>query len=111
KKVLSGAKIRHLIESHFGELMETPRNDPSQPAVDYSYADLNVRVGFINPVTEPFCGDCNRLRLTAEGQIRNCLFSNDEWNAKSILREGGSDENLIELIRACVGAKKAGQGT
>ena len=58
-----------------------------------------ARIGFINPVTQPFCGDCNRLRLTAEGQVRNCLFSTVEWDARALLRGGGTDEELAELVR------------
>jgi cyclic pyranopterin phosphate synthase len=67
-------------------------------------------VGFINPVTHSFCGKCNRLRLTAEGQIRNCLFSTTEWDARALLRGGGSDEQLAELIESAIGAKRAGHG-
>ena len=75
-----------------------------------SIADGGGAIGFINPVTQPFCGDCNRLRLTAEGQVRNCLFSTDEWDARAVLRGGGTDDELAELVRASVGAKRAGHG-
>jgi cyclic pyranopterin phosphate synthase len=84
--------------------------DPSQPAVDYAFADSGGRVGFINPVTEPFCDDCSRLRITAEGQVRNCLFSTVEWDARELLRHGATDEQLADLVRQCVGAKKTGHG-
>ena len=67
-------------------------------------------IGFINPVTQPFCHDCNRLRLTAEGKVRNCLFSTVEWDARAVLRGGGSDEDLSELVRDCVWNKKPGHG-
>jgi cyclic pyranopterin phosphate synthase len=67
-------------------------------------------VGFINSVTQPFCAACDRLRLTAEGQIRNCLFSTVEWDARQVMRTGGSDETLANLIVECVAAKKAGHG-
>jgi cyclic pyranopterin phosphate synthase len=109
-QVLSGSEIRELLERAFGPLEPVHRTDPSQPARDYQYADGRGRVGFINPITEPFCHDCNRLRITAEGQLRNCLFSTSEWDARSILRGGGSDEDLEQLIRRCVAAKKAGHG-
>ena len=54
--------------------------------------------------------DCNRLRITAEGKVRNCLFSVTEWDARDILRSGGTDEELSELVQACVAAKKPGHG-
>jgi cyclic pyranopterin phosphate synthase len=110
EQVLSGAKIRTILDSEFGPLVPARRDDPSQPAVDYEFADGSGRIGFINPVTQPFCGDCNRLRLTAEGQIRNCLFSTVEWDARAMLRGGSSDEELVQLVRDCVAAKKPGHG-
>src|SRR5262249_16148963 len=84
--------------------------DPSQPATDFRYADGGGRVGFINPVTQPFCGACNRLRLTAEGDVRNCLFSIAEWDARALLRGEGTDADLAQLIQDCVAAKKPGHG-
>jgi cyclic pyranopterin phosphate synthase len=68
------------------------------------------RIGFINPVSQPFCGDCNRLRITADGKLRNCLFSTTEWDARALLREGASDEEIVQLVRDCVAAKKPGHG-
>jgi cyclic pyranopterin phosphate synthase len=68
-------------------------------------------VGFINSVTEPFCGSCDRLRLTAEGCLRNCLFGLDEWDLRTILRGNGTDEQLQDLFRECVSKKKAGHGS
>lgn len=109
-QVLTGEEIRSRIEEAIGPLEPSERNNPSQPAVDYDFSDGSGRIGFINPVTQPFCGDCNRLRLTAEGQVRNCLFSTEEWDARAILRGGGSDDDLAKLVRDCVGAKKPGHG-
>lgn len=114
-QVLSGQRIREIIEQHFGPLKLADRDDPSQPAVDYAIANQSSasregRVGFINPVSEPFCSSCDRLRLTAEGKIRNCLFSKVESDARSLIRGGGTDDVLAELIRACVFAKKPGHG-
>lgn len=108
-QVLTGDEIRARLEAEFGPLTPADRPDPSQPAVDFRFADGGL-IGFINPVSEPFCGDCNRLRITAEGQVRNCLFSTVEWDARAIMRSGGSDDELAELVRACVGAKKPGHG-
>jgi cyclic pyranopterin phosphate synthase len=109
-QVLSGEEIRQQIEEAIGPLEPAPRPDPSQPATDFRFTDGSGTIGFINPVTQPFCEDCNRLRLTAEGQIRNCLFSTVEWDARAVLRGGGTDEELAELIRECVRAKKPGHG-
>ena len=110
QQVLSGATLRARLEQHYGPLVPVTRTDSSQPAVDYAYADGRGRVGFISPVTEPFCGHCDRLRVTAEGQVRNCLFSTVEWDARALLRSGGSDKQLAELVRECVLAKKIGHG-
>jgi cyclic pyranopterin phosphate synthase len=109
-QVLSGARIRRKLEEEFGPLVPSPRDDPSQPAVDYQFADGRGRIGFINPVTEPFCEHCNRLRITAEGQIRNCLFSTVEWDARGLLRGDADDNQLAELIKESVSAKKTGHG-
>jgi cyclic pyranopterin phosphate synthase len=78
------------------------------PAESYRYADGHGRVGVIASVTRPFCGSCDRIRLTAEGQLRNCLFSVRETDLRAILRGGGSDDDLAVAIEAEVGRKWAG---
>jgi GTP 3',8-cyclase len=114
EQVLSGTQIRQALEASIGPLVPVDVEDPSQPATDYMFADGLGRIGFINPVSQPFCHNCNRLRLTAEGQIRNCLFSGEEWDARQILRDSSQaanvDQRLAELLQASVGAKKAGHG-
>jgi len=109
--VLSGDEIRARLEDVFGPLVPAPRPDPTQPATDFRFADGIGRIGFINSVSEPFCDLCNRLRITAEGQLRNCLFSTAEWDARAVMRGGGNDEELGQLVRDCVAGKKAGHGT
>ncbi len=109
-QVLNGEEIRRILETRWGPLRAATRQDASQPAVDYEFADGVGRVGFINPVSQPFCHDCNRLRLTAEGQVRNCLFSTTEWDARRLLREGAKPADVQQLVRECVAAKKAGHG-
>lgn len=109
-QVLSGGEIRDALENAFGPLLPLERTDRSQPATDYRFEDGIGVIGFINPVTQPFCSDCNRLRITAEGKIRNCLFSIAEWDARQVMRGGGSDEQLVELLRDCILAKKPGHG-
>jgi len=110
QSVLSGREILAILRSEFGELVPAPRIDASQPATDYTFAGGKGKVGFINSVTEPFCGSCNRLRLTAEGQVRNCLFSDAEWDARALIRSNCSDEELLALVRDAVAAKKRGHG-
>jgi cyclic pyranopterin phosphate synthase len=114
--VLDGAEIRHILEAEFGPLIPMPPPHPSQPASDFDYADGRGRIGLINPVSQPFCQACDRLRLTAEGQVRNCLFSTAEWDARAILRseQAGSsstpDDELANLVRDCVRAKAPAHG-
>jgi len=110
EEVLTGREILRRIEAEFGPLTPAERDDPSQPAVDFRFGDGRGAIGFINSVSEPFCEGCNRLRLTAEGQVRNCLFSMVEWDARALLRSGGSDEDLRELMRECVAAKAKAHG-
>ncbi|HUS38681.1 MAG TPA: GTP 3',8-cyclase MoaA [Pirellulales bacterium] len=109
-QVLLGAAIRRRLEEAFGPLLPTDRDDPSRPARDYVFADGVGSVGFIDSVSEPFCEACNRLRLTAEGQVRNCLFSIEEWDARALLRSDASDQQIVDLVRSSVDAKKPGHG-
>jgi cyclic pyranopterin phosphate synthase len=108
--VLDGDAIRQTLEAEFGPLVPIGRPHASQPASDFEYADGRGRIGLINPVSQPFCSDCDRLRLTAEGQVRNCLFSTAEWDARALLRSNSTDDELAALIRACVFAKAAAHG-
>ena len=110
EQVLSGAAVRRILEREIGPLEPLPPTDVGQPAVDWRWADGGGLVGFIDPVTNPFCDRCDRLRLTADGQFRNCLFSTTEWDARGVLRGGGSDADLAALLRACVAAKRAAHG-
>ncbi len=104
-QVLAGAEIRALIEEHVGPLVELP-SKPSSTAKRYAFADGIGEIGFVNPVSEPFCSTCDRIRLTADGQLRTCLFSRREWDLKTPLREGASDDELAALIRNAVAHKE-----
>ncbi|MFZ4636334.1 MAG: GTP 3',8-cyclase MoaA [Pirellulales bacterium] len=108
-QVLSGADVREILEREIGPLVADAPADVGQPAIDYRWVD-GGGVGFINPVSSPFCDRCDRLRLTADGQVRNCLFSTVEWDARRLLREGGDDTAIAALIRDCVAAKRAAHG-
>jgi GTP 3',8-cyclase len=102
--VLTGAEIRTLIEERW-PLEEIPAK-PSSTARRFRFADGAGEIGFVNPVSEPFCSSCDRIRLTADGQLRTCLFSRREWDLKTPLREGASDEALAQLIRWAVRHKE-----
>jgi GTP 3',8-cyclase len=80
----------------------------SEPAERFAYRDGRGEVGIIPTVTRPFCGSCDRVRLTAEGEFRSCLFAVDEVDLRRLLREGGSDDDLATAIRSCVADKWAG---
>lgn len=80
----------------------------SEPATRHRYVDGKGEIGVIPSVTAPFCGDCDRVRVTAEGQFRTCLFATDEFDLRSILRGGGSDDDLAAEIVRAVGTKWAG---
>jgi GTP 3',8-cyclase len=103
--VLTGAEIRTIIEEHYGPLEEVPAK-ASSTAKRFRFADGAGEVGFVNPVSEPFCSSCDRIRLTADGQLRTCLFSRREWDLKTALRNGASDDELVELIRFAVRHKE-----
>lgn len=107
EQMLSGEAIRRRIEEALGPLLAVERPHPSQPSSDFAYADGSGRIGFINPISQPFCGACNRLRLTAAGALRNCLFSHREWDLGPLIA-AGNDARLLTEIRDCLSAKEAG---
>ncbi len=109
-QVLRGATVRAMIEAELGTLLPDPENDPHQPARDWCLASGGGKIGFINAVSEPFCGACNRLRLTAEGQFRNCLFARQETDLRHLLRGGGDDDALAAAMLDNVLDKKRGHG-
>lgn len=80
----------------------------NEPAERFRYLDGTGEVGVIPSVTRPFCEQCDRLRLTADGQLRSCLFSLEDHDLRAVLRRGGTDDDLSAAIEACVGAKWAG---
>ncbi len=110
EQVLSGADVREILARDVGPLEPLPMADSGQPAVDWRWVDGAGLIGFIDPVTNPFCDRCDRLRLTADGQFRNCLFATDEWDVRRVLRGGGDDETIADMLRVCVAAKRAAHG-
>jgi cyclic pyranopterin phosphate synthase len=104
-RVVPGERIISAINDVF-PLAPVERGD--SPAEVWSYVDGGGRVGAIPSVTAPFCASCDRVRLTAEGKLRSCLFSIEETDLRSILRGGGTDDDLAAAITSCVASKWAG---
>jgi len=102
--VLTGEEIRAAIHARW-PLQPEPR-DPHATARVYRFADGVGRIGFVNPVSEPFCGDCDRIRLTADGRLRTCLFSLNETDLRSPLRAGADDSELDRIVREAVWRKE-----
>jgi cyclic pyranopterin phosphate synthase len=102
--VLSGEEIRAIIEQQWA--LEPVEREPHATARVYRFADGRGSIGFINPVSEPFCGDCNRIRLTADGRLRTCLFSLNETDLRTPLRAGADDAELEQIVRDAVWRKE-----
>jgi cyclic pyranopterin phosphate synthase len=107
-KVLFAAEILGLLTHGIGPLAPAPDQDPRAPAVDYDYLDGGGRVGLIASVSRPFCMSCNRIRLTADGKLRNCLFALDETDIRALIRGGSDDTAIAEAIRTSVAGKWEG---
>ena len=105
-KVVSQDEIVATIAAEFP--LELMPSRGAAPADRWRFLDGKGTVGVIPSVTHPFCGDCDRVRLTSDGQFRTCLFATDESDIRSLLRNGGTDEEIAELIQIAVGAKWAG---
>ncbi len=107
--LVTSAETRARIEAVYGPLepIEAPLSDPARV---YRIAGAKGTIGFISPVSEPFCAFCNRIRLTADGKLRLCLLRSDEVDIRELVRSGASDEALMERIRAAVWRKPWGHG-
>lgn len=108
EKVYFAHEILEQLESAFGPISPAPDYDPRAPAMDFVYADGGGRFGIIASISRPFCRSCNRIRLTAEGKLRNCLFALDEVDVKPLLRDRNDDAQLAELTRRNVAEKWEG---
>ncbi len=104
--ILTGAELKAIIEDEYGPLVPITTGDPSETARRYTFSDGIGEVGFINPVSEPFCATCDRIRLTADGQLRTCLFATEETDLRAIVRSNASDEELAQVIRKAVWNKE-----
>ena len=110
-RVLPGEEILETLSQAYGPLEPISPNGSRAPASEYRFLDGVGRIGLIRSVTRPFCGHCTRLRLTADGMVRNCLFSGRQWDAKAVLRSGGTPRQLAQLLQIAVSAKTQAHGT
>ncbi|MCC6951546.1 MAG: GTP 3',8-cyclase MoaA [Phycisphaerales bacterium] len=112
-KWVPAAETRAAIERVY-PLVACDDSDPSSTARTFRFADLPAesaaRVGFIAPVSSPFCGACSRLRITADGMVRPCLFSTTEWDLRSPMRSGATDQELADILIDATWTKQAGHG-
>jgi cyclic pyranopterin phosphate synthase len=103
-KVLPNEEIRALIDAVYP--LEPVQRSTSATARVWRFKDGRGRIGFISPVSEPFCGDCNRIRITAEGMLRTCLFSMHETDLREPMRGGADDAELEQIVRDAVWGKE-----
>jgi cyclic pyranopterin phosphate synthase len=104
--ILTGAELKAIIENEYGPLVPITTGDPAETARRYTFSDGIGEVGFINPVSEPFCASCDRIRMTADGQLRTCLFATEETDLRAVLRSGAPDEEIATTIRRAVWNKE-----
>jgi len=104
--VLTGDEIMKIIEREVGPMELIPSIDPAETSTKYRFKDGLGEMGFINPVSHPFCASCDRIRITAEGMLRTCLFAHIETDLKTVMRSGVSEEVLEESIRRAVSKKE-----
>jgi len=107
-KVLLADEVIAMLSREIAPLVPVPDPDPRAPATEYAFADGSGTVGFIASVSRPFCLNCNRLRLTADGKVRYCLFAIEEDDVKSLLRSGAPDDEIAALVRRNVAGKWIG---
>jgi len=106
-KVLFGHEIVDMIKENY-ELVPIDNSLEIGPASEYNFADGKGKIGIITAVSNPFCDHCNRIRMTADGKLRTCLFSTEETNLKELIRSGATDQTIIETINQAVLVKEPG---
>jgi len=107
-KVLFAHEIITILEDEFGPLDALSSSDDRAPASKYRFRDDRGTIGLIASVSRPFCQSCNRFRLTADGKLRNCLFSLEETDVRDLLRNGGGDDDIAAAMKTCIAAKGKG---
>ncbi|MGO1593071.1 MAG: GTP 3',8-cyclase MoaA, partial [Ancrocorticia sp.] len=119
EEIITADDILEMLSEHFTLTHRPAAERGAAPAELWDVAGGTVdgtahpagTVGIIGSVTRPFCGNCDRTRLTADGQIRDCLFANTETDLRAALRDGSSDDEIAELWRDAMWGKQAGHGT
>jgi cyclic pyranopterin phosphate synthase len=107
ERVVTGSEVRTRIHARW-PIEPDPGRDPHAPATRYRFLDGKGRVGFIDSVSQPFCGDCSRLRLTSDGKLRVCLYDEGEVDLRSPLRGGATSAELEQIVRRAVRGKGRG---
>lgn len=108
EKVLFAHEIREILSQGIMPLVPEEQPDKSAPASNFVFEDGVGRIGFIASISNPFCMSCNRFRVTADGKLRNCLFSLEETDIRELFRTNAPDERIIEAVRNSIAAKKEG---
>ncbi len=106
-KVLFGHEIVNMIKENY-ELVPIDNSLEIGPASEYNFADGKGKIGIITAVSNPFCDHCNRIRMTADGKLRTCLFSTEETNLKELIRSGATDKTIIETLKQAILVKEPG---
>lgn len=109
-RVLRGEEILSILTREIGPLTPVDTENSTAPASEYRFAEGGATVGIIPSVSKPFCDNCDRLRLTSDGKLRNCLFSPRRWDILAAIRNGGTDRQVAQLIREAVAAKLETRG-
>jgi len=107
-RYVPNSQTRARIEAELGPLCEIPRQNSADESRNHRLDGARGVIGFISPVSEPYCGDCNRMRLTANGKFHLCLLNDDEMDVKAALRNGGGAGRVREILERAVAAKPIG---
>ncbi|WP_417386309.1 GTP 3',8-cyclase MoaA [Gimesia sp.] len=107
-KVLFAHEIQEILSQGIMPLTPLDQLDKSAPASNFVFEDGVGRIGFISSISAPFCMSCNRFRLTADGKLRNCLFSLDETDIRGLFHANAADEEIVAAVRSSITAKKEG---
>jgi len=107
-KVVGGGEVREAMEREVGKRLVAVERHDGQPADRFVFEDGIGEVGFINSISEPFCSNCNRIRLTSDGKLRTCLFALDETDLRAMVRGKATDADIESSIRQAVARKWAG---
>jgi len=108
ERVVPAREVIARIEGAIGKRLVPIGNHGTQPADRFQFEDGNGEIGFISSVSEPFCGQCNRVRITSDGKLRTCLFSIAETDLRGPMRDGAADTELVRIIREAILKKEAG---